>query len=202
MDKANERVLVVARELLDRIGPFQGFTPQVERYLPALLDPAVLQYLPRSHAETDPTFKQLIPYVVLRWRNQVYFYRRSASGTEARLRSLRSLGIGGHICFEDSAGSADPYRTGLLREVSEEVQLDSPYQEHSLGLINDDRTPVGQVHLGIVHVFDLAQPRVSRRDPALVEDGFAPVEELRQCVEQFETWSQLLLEGDRLGCKR
>jgi predicted NUDIX family phosphoesterase len=197
-DKGSERVLVIPTALFHRTGLFQGFTPEAARYLPALLDPGHLQYLPRSQAEHDPTFKQLIPYVVLRWGKQAYYYTRGSAGTETRLRALRSLGIGGHICFEDSAGSADPYRAGLMREVSEEVRLDTTYREQTIGLINDDATPVGQVHLGIVHVFDLEEPRVCRREQALIEDGFAPLRELRLCAEQFETWSQLLLKDGGL----
>jgi predicted NUDIX family phosphoesterase len=195
-DPATERVLVLPTSLLhERGGSFQGFTPQTDRFLPWLLDPAHLRYLPRSQAEDDPAFKQLIPYVVLRWRDQVFHYTRGRAGSEARLRSLRSVGVGGHICAEDGAASPDPYRAGMLREVAEEVVLESPFTEHTLGLINDDRTPVGQVHLGIVHVFELAEPRVRRREEALAECGFAPLARLREERSGFETWSQFLLEG-------
>jgi predicted NUDIX family phosphoesterase len=79
--------------------------------------------------------------------------------------------------------------------VSEEIYLDSPYAERAIGLINDDRTPVGQVHLGIVHVFDLEQPAVRQREDALTESGFASLDQLRENLSQLETWSQLLLDG-------
>jgi predicted NUDIX family phosphoesterase len=197
-DKSAERVLVVPTAVFHRLGVFQGFSPRVAEYLPVLLDPAHLSYLPRAVAETDPAFKQLIPYVVLRWRDQVFHYTRGSAGTETRLRARRSLGIGGHICAEDGDGSADPYRAGLLREVNEEVSLETPHGERAVGLINDDRTPVGQVHLGIVHLFDLAEPRVSSRDEALVANGFSPLAELRPLHGEFETWSQFLLEGSWL----
>jgi predicted NUDIX family phosphoesterase len=199
-DPAGERVLVVPRAVLHRAGVFQGFSPEVGHYLPRLLDPARLLYLPRAVAETDPAFKQLIPYVVLRWRDQVFHYTRGSAGAEARLRALRSLGVGGHICAEDGGSSPDAYRAGMLREVAEEVFLDSAYRERAVGLINDDRTPVGQVHLGIVHVFELAEPRVRRREEALVASGFAALAELRHRRAEFETWSQFL-RGPR-GCRR
>jgi predicted NUDIX family phosphoesterase len=190
-----EEVLVVPTALFHRLGLFQGFSPEVSRYLPGLLDPAHLCYLPRAAAETDPSFKQLIPYVVLRCGGRVYFYTRGSAGTEARLRARRSVGIGGHVSRQDAAGAADPYRAGLLREVAEEVFLETAYRERALGLINDDSTPVGQVHLGVVHLFDLDEPHVRRREAALVEDGFAPPAELRADLGAFETWSQFLLEG-------
>ncbi|MHB1424136.1 MAG: phosphoesterase [Gemmataceae bacterium] len=143
MDKSAERVLVVPTARFHSRGVFQGFCPCVADYLPALLDPAHLLYLPRGLAEVDPSFKQLIPHIVLRCRDQVFCYTRGNSGGEARLRALRSLGIGGHICAEDSESSGDPYRTGLLRELQEEVFLDTSYSERILGSINDDLTPVG-----------------------------------------------------------
>src|SRR5439155_20373872 len=105
------------------------------------------------------------------------------------LQALRSVGVGGHISADDSNLFESPYREAMFREVAEEVHLDSPYEERCLGLINDDSTPVGRVHLGIVHVFELAEPKVRRREQALTQAGFAPVAELRRQREQFETWS-------------
>jgi predicted NUDIX family phosphoesterase len=82
----------------------------------------------------------------------------------------------------------------MFREVAEEVYLETSYDERCLGLINDDSTPVGQVHLGIVHVFELAEPKVQRREQALTRSGFAPLAELRGQREEFETWSQIALD--------
>jgi predicted NUDIX family phosphoesterase len=198
MDKSTEHVLVLPTSRFHALGVFQGFCPRIADYLPALLEPSHLRYLPRGLAETDPSFKQLIPYIVLRYRDRVFCYTRGSAGGEARLRALRSLGIGGHICAEDGATSADPYRAGLLRELEEEVFLETTYAERTIGLINDDRTPVGQVHLGIVHVLDLAEPKVRHRDEALADGAFAPLEQLRPRRPEFETWSQFLLEGNWL----
>jgi predicted NUDIX family phosphoesterase len=199
MDRFTEQVLVLPTVRFHALGVFQGFCSRVADYLPALLDPAHLRYLSRGLAETDPSFKQLIPYIVLRWRDQVFCYTRGQAGGESRLRSLRSLGIGGHICAEDGASSTDPYRAGLLRELEEEVYLDTTFDERTLGLLNDDRSSVGQVHLGIVHVVDLAEPKVRHRDPALADGTFAPLRQLVAQRQEFETWSQFLLEGNWLN---
>jgi predicted NUDIX family phosphoesterase len=193
-----EYVLAAPTAVFHDLGLFQGFSSEVERYLPQLLQPAHLRYLPRPEAENDPSHKQLIPYIVLRWGDQIFHYRRGKAGGEVRLQARRSIGVGGHINREDG-DLADAYRQGLLREVREEVELEGPYQERIIGLINDDRTPVGQVHLGIVHLFDLAGPNVRRREAALTDDGFAPLAELRRQSDQFETWSQFLLEGPWLA---
>jgi predicted NUDIX family phosphoesterase len=192
--KHEERVLVVPTERFRQLGSFQGFCPRVGDYLPALLDPAHLRFLERSAAEGDPAFKQLIPYVVLRCGEQVFHYTRGRAGAEARLRALRSIGVGGHICDADGALTGDLYRAGMLREIEEEVELECAYTERTVGLINDDATPVGQVHLGIVHVFDLDVPTARRREEALTGCGFAPVGELHRRRDEFETWSQFLLD--------
>lgn len=194
-DKAAERVLVIPTALFHEAGVFQGFCPDVAAYLPGLLDPARLSYRPRAEVETDPTFKQIIPYVVLRWGEEVFHYTRGRKATETRLQALRSIGVGGHISATDSGLFDDAYRTGMLREVEEEVHLETTYREQCIGLINDDSTPVGQVHLGIVHVFELAEPKVRRREQALTRAGFAPLAELRAQAGEFETWSRFILEA-------
>src|SRR5262249_23610200 len=147
-------------------------------YLPRLLAPEHLTYRSRDAAETDPTYKQIVPYVVLRWRDQVFHYTRGKRATETRLQSLRSIGVGGHISAEDNNLFETPYRQAMQREVAEEVFLESAYQESCIGLINDDSTPVGQVHLGVVHLFELEEPRVERREQALTRSGFAPISQL------------------------
>lgn len=193
-DKAEERVLVVPTAVFHEAGVFQGFSPRVEHYLPRLLDPQYLSYRPRAAVETDPSFKQIVPYVVLRCGEQVFHYTRGQRATETRLRALRSIGVGGHINAGDGTLFDTPYREAMLREVAEEVYLETEYTERCLGLLNDDSNPVGQVHLGVVHVFELAEPKARRREQALTRSGFAPLAELRGQRDEFETWSQFVLE--------
>jgi predicted NUDIX family phosphoesterase len=194
-DKQTERVLVIPTRVFHEAGAFQGFSPRVDDYLPRLLDPAHLSYRPRAEVETDPGFKQLIPYAVLGWRDQVFHYVRGKRATETRLQALRSIGVGGHISAADANLFEPAYREAMLRELQEEVYIESLWSERCIGLINDDSTPVGQVHLGIVHVFDLAEPRVRRREQALTQVGFAPVAELLGRRDEFETWSRFVLEA-------
>lgn len=189
-----EQVLVIPTPIFHEAGLFQGLCRDVDHYLPRLLDPQHLSFLPRGRAEEDPSFKQLIPYVVMKYRDQIFHYTRGQGAGEKRLRALRSIGIGGHINPVDHAAGAHPYRLGMLREVAEEVVLSSAYHETCLGFINDDATPVGQVHLGIVHVFELEAPNVERREVELTQAGFASVQALLEEKDTFETWSQFVLE--------
>ena len=193
-DKLSERVLVIPTAVFRETGVFQGFSADAERYLPELLQPRHLSYRPRSQVETDPGFKQIVPYVVLKWRDQAFHYTRGKQTTEARLQALRSIGVGGHISARDHVLFDSPYREAMFREVAEEVFVESAYEERCLGLINDDSTPVGQVHLGIVHVFALAEPKVRRREQGLIRSGFSPLAELHAQRSEFETWSQFVLD--------
>ncbi|MEX2188015.1 MAG: phosphoesterase [Pirellulales bacterium] len=197
-----EQVLVVPTSLFHDIGHFQGFSPDVERYFEHLLDPQHVSYRPRGEMERDPSFKQLIPYVIFRHadiagRVHVFQYTRGKGQGEGRLHSKRSIGIGGHISSIDAEtdGTFDPYAEGMRRELEEEVAIDTPYREQCVGLINDDETEVGRVHLGVVHVFDVEQPSVVPREEDIAEAGFVPVEELLADMSRFETWSQICLRA-------
>jgi predicted NUDIX family phosphoesterase len=189
----DERVLVIPTERFRAAGYFHGFKAADAGYRSVVLEPTAFQFRPRSEVETDPGFKQLIPYVVLKCGGELFHYRRGASGTETRLRALCSVGIGGHISEADAAGGEDPYQTGMMRELMEEVLIGCGWSERFLGFINDDRTPVGSVHLGVVHLLELESLDVRSREDALAEAGFAPLPELAAREAEFETWSQFVL---------
>jgi predicted NUDIX family phosphoesterase len=195
--KVDERVLVVPGAELDRLGRFQGFSAEAERYIKALLVPDLMQYRPRSEVEDDPSLKQIIPYVVFRCKDVVFCYLRGKSQGEARLHRLRSLGVGGHVSEEDAQGgkTLDAYESAMRRELDEEVEVASPGRISRVGLINDDSTPVGQVHLGVVHLFELEHPRVTAREEGLAEAGFVPLETVLTMRTDFETWSQICIDS-------
>ena len=82
----------------------------------------------------------------------------------------------------------------MQREIAEEVFVESEHTERCVGLINDDLTEVGAVHLGVVHVFELDEPKVRAREESIIETGFHTPEELVADRESFETWSQICLD--------
>jgi predicted NUDIX family phosphoesterase len=151
--------------------------------------------------ETDPSFKQLIPYMLFCHTDssgnvRIFQYVRGKGMGESRLHQKRSIGIGGHISAEDKEPlSGDVYREGMLRELHEEVVLRTTFTERCVGLINDDSTEVGSVHLGIVHRLDVAEPNIVSNELDLIESGFMPLEELRNCREQMESWSSISLDA-------
>jgi len=190
-----EHVLVVPTLLFHELGHFQGFSDKIEPYLTTLLDPAYTSYRPRPEVEEDPSYKQLIPYCIFRCGDEIFHYERGKIGDEGRLHSKRSIGIGGHISQEDENSDNSPYQEGMQREIVEEIFVDSAYTETCVGLINDDETEVGKVHLGIVHIFDLEAPKVRPREKSILQTGFASPEQLIDERDQFETWSQICLEA-------
>lgn len=199
IQNSEEHILVVPTSVFHRLGHFQGFSSDAERYLAELLKPEHVSFRPRSQMEKDPSFKQLIPYCIFRHQLAnaavtVFEYTRGTGQGEGRLHRKRSIGIGGHISADDVAGGdGDPYRVGMRREIEEEVVLNTPFRQRCVGLINDDDTEVGQVHLGIVHVFDVERPAVEPRESELISCGFRPVEELMADMTGFETWSSICL---------
>ena len=189
-----EHVLVVPTELFHEIGYFQGFCTDPEPYLTTLLDPIHTSYRPRDEVEEDPSFKQLIPYCIFSHQGQIFSYRRGKSSGEGRLHAKRSIGIGGHISSEDHSENGSPYQEGMKREISEEVHLNVGYSVKCIGMINDDSNEVGKVHLGIVHLFELEEAKVSPREESIQETEFTSPVELMKDWESFETWSQICLE--------
>jgi len=207
-DVSSERVLVVPTEVFHSVGHFQGFSNEIERYLDRLLDSAHVSYRPRGDVEKDASFKQLIPYVLFRHTDSdgvetVFQYTRGKGMGEGRLHSKRSVGIGGHISADDAHANVDgdPYAEGMRRELEEEVRVDTPYKASCVGLINDDETDVGRVHLGVVHVFDVELPEVEPREDDIIETSFRPVKEILVDLEGFETWSAICMKslfGDKV----
>ena len=196
----DEQVLVFEREVFERAGVFNGLKFEVADYLRQLFAPGVLRFMARGQVEEDPGYKQLIPYVIMAYGGKYLNYVRGKRAGETRLVGNRSIGIGGHINPVDEAPLFDVdyrevYQTAVVREVAEEVAVEGNYTDRIVALLNDDSNEVGQVHLGIVHYWNLEEPRVSRREQMITQMGFMSADELGEVRETMETWSRLCLEG-------
>ncbi|MBK1883940.1 hypothetical protein JIN85_16090 [Luteolibacter pohnpeiensis] len=192
---AGEEVLVVPRSLLDQLGAFEGIRGDgVEAALEVLLDPEKHFFMDRAAAEDDPSHKQLIAYCIFRCGDRVLHYTRGKAGGENRLHAKISVGVGGHINPVDTGDGKvgrDAYFAAVAREIEEELELPAKYESKIVALLNDESNPVGQVHLGIVHVIELDSESVSSREDALLDLGFSSLEELAgEKFERLETWSQ------------
>ncbi len=194
----DEEVLCVEADLLRSLGYFEGFQPNVSGYLNALLLPENQSFQPRRTCETDPSFKQLIPYVLLMSNGgqepHLFQYTRGKGQGEKRLHALRSIGVGGHISRSDADGNSW-YETGLARELDEELILDEKPDCPIVGLIYDPSNEVGQVHLGIVHLMELSGPTARAREADLTDAGFVPLSQIWAEADRLETWSRICLEN-------
>ncbi len=195
---SGEEVLVVPRALLDEIGAFEGIrTVGLDAAVRRLLDPANHFFMDRAAAENDPSHKQLIPYCIFRCGDRILHYTRGKSGGESRLHAKISVGVGGHVNPVDTGGGrtgADAYHAAVTREIEEELDLPEEHEHRIIALLNDESNPVGQVHLGIVHVVDLKSDAVNSREDALTDLGFTPLAELNGALfERLETWSQFCI---------
>jgi predicted NUDIX family phosphoesterase len=197
-----ENVLVVRRSLFDELGAFQGLNFEPERYLSALLSRGNNFFLSRAAAENDPSYKQIIPYAIINHAGRVLHYVRGKKAGEQRLVAKGSVGIGGHMNDTDEslfAWDEEAYRGGVEREVNEEIRIETTYDDRVVALLNDDSTEVGRVHLGVVHVFQLDEPKVEKREAMITNLEFVDRQNLIARREFLETWSQLCVDAlDRL----
>jgi predicted NUDIX family phosphoesterase len=202
MSQPDENVLVVKRSLFDELGSFHGLNFEPEKYLTALLSRGNNFFLPRAQAEQDPTHKQIIPYAIIAHGDSVLHYVRGKKAGEQRLVAKGSIGIGGHLNDTDEslfAWDENAYRAGVAREVNEEITIETTFEDRIVALLNDDSTEVGRVHLGIVHIFRLAEPKVTKREAMITSVAFLKKEDLLARRESLETWSQLCVDSfDRL----
>jgi len=193
-----EKVLAFKTDLLKNIGPFQGYTMDVSKYLNVILNPQHHMYLERNLAEKNYQYKQLISYVALRYKKSLFSYVRGKAGSEKRLIGRRSIALGGHIDQADrrlSLSRNDLFLLAARRELSEEVKIESPYREQMVALINDDSTNVGKVHFGILLVWDLEEPKVTKIEEEIIDTGFYSFSTLKGLLSELESWSVIALHA-------
>jgi predicted NUDIX family phosphoesterase len=145
-------------------------------------------FIPRARAEVSPAFRQIIPYVLIRHGDAFFVLERTPKQSEARLHHKVSLGIGGHI------NPGDDLAAGLQKELDEEVAIDSLYTLQFIGILNDESTEVGRVHLGAVHLLTPKAPRVSVRETEKMTGRWVAVGDLAPLRDRMETWSQIVLD--------
>jgi len=190
-----EEVLAFKRALFPDL-PATGFIPAVS-LLPDIL--AQAEFIQRNQAEADPAYKQIIPYCMLRYGEQVFRYKRSGWAGEKRLQGLFSIGVGGHINRSDElpllAGVASILDWARDRELAEEFLVECSTPPHLIALLNDDSTEVGRVHFGVIYEYWLDNPRVESREKRVhIQTGLAPVSELVARMSEYEDWSRIIIE--------
>lgn len=190
LQKGDESILVVKRDLLFPANAHQGLLKDREGYYEKLVNGA-MEFHPRSLMEEDVLYKQIIPYLVFHHQGRYFLMQRSDKGTEKRLRNRYTLGIGGHVRQEDLIGVS--IADWARREFHEEVMYAGNVRSEFLGVLNDDSNPVGQVHLGFVYLFHGDSDAISVKSE-LKSGELKNVAECTQHYEQLEDWSKIVLK--------
>jgi predicted NUDIX family phosphoesterase len=185
---ADELVLGLPRE---RVPGGLGWRGVIDRPFEPLLDAIATHgaFRPRGEVEDDPSWKQIIPYLLLRDGERIFLMKRTRAGADARLHDLYSIGVGGHVNPEDGDALG-----GLRREWAEELDAGFTPEFRPLGLLNDDDTAVGAVHLGLVFSADAEGRPVNVRETHKLSGQFATPDALAAVTDRMETWSSLLWE--------
>jgi len=186
----DELILVVPRTCLFEETAWHGLRQvNFDQYLQIIYRNK--ESLPRSAMETDPTYKQIIPYLIFEHDNKYFLMQRQAKASEVRLRNKFSLGIGGHIRQEDMDG--ETIFDWAKREFHEEVAYDGNLTITPIGILNDDSNPVGEVHIGLVLLLKGDSPFISVKS----ELKSGTLTSLTECAgygESLESWSSFVLE--------
>lgn len=162
----------------------------------AIMRSKELAFIPRDEAEKDPSWKQLIPYVVLTHGNDVFSYCRTKKSGEKRLHGNHSIGVGGHINPSDSKSGKVAYWAGVCRELREEVGLECGNGLAVRALIYDPSNEVGQVHFGVVHFHEVDLTQVKTREDSLAAGCFRDRGIIaNDGLTDFENWSQLIIHN-------
>jgi len=203
LSPSSESVLVVRKSFLGRQEsiPANGFQSGTNsRLLQSIIEEGF--FVPRQEAEHCADLKQIILYLVLRYRQSLFVYQRVNATTETRLMHMYSIGLGGHInpLTGNTPGTVMVNRDGdqlfsanLHRELTEEVQFSGHFSYHPIGIVNDDGSEVGRYHLGLVYLVTCATPEIRVRETEKLTGSLQPVPGAVACLPSMETWSALIL---------
>jgi len=197
-DKESELVLVFKTELLRELGSFQGVNTAHEKYLNRIIDDKLYFFMPRNDVESNFDYKQLIPYVIITFQDKILYYIRGKGSGEKRLNSLSSIGIGGHINYNDFSlfkTDREAYYGAVEREVFEEIDVKSGYESKIIGVLNDESNQVGKVHFGIIHLWKLNNPVVNKKEKEITKICFKTPFEIRKEVDKLESWSKICIQS-------
>ncbi len=183
-----ELVYVVPRAAVPDAAGWHGLrTDGLEAFVAALERAG--RYEPRDEMERDPSFKQVIPYLVLRDGPRYFLMQRTTAGRDERLHGRYSIGVGGHLNPGDGGVLG-----GLRREWAEELVADFEPEFRLVALLNDDTTDVGSVHLGAIFVADAAGRPVAIRETDKLTGSFVEPGAVEAVADGLETWSRLTFE--------
>jgi predicted NUDIX family phosphoesterase len=200
-----EKVLCFSAKVLKELGEPDLYSTDIQKYFFGILKQENICFVDRDKAEVDPSFKQIIPYHVLKSDDRYFVYRRGKKGGENRLHARLSIGVGGHINdtdipdYNDIGNYSDSaiaiYGVGAGREIKEEVEMPEHYNWWTIGVLYDPSNDVGKVHFGFVHLLDVGSCGVKVLDESLDFVGWYTKEMLLEYYDELENWSQIVVDN-------
>jgi predicted NUDIX family phosphoesterase len=192
-----KKILVFPESFMEAMPPINGFSHDAMSYGNVIFGRPGTGFRERTpELESDPSWKQIIPYMLVKYEDNYLVYRRNKGGGEIRLHNLYSLGIGGHIEDSDGVGPIEAYMNGMQRELQEEILVGADADPSAVrGCIYDPSTPVGRVHFGFVYVIEAKSPHVVAVDTSVGLPAFMPVPFIKAARDRFEEWSKLCIDA-------
>lgn len=193
MSTLQEEVAVITAEELFKRGAWQGIKIKGIRSILTTIQKG-LQFKCRSLVECDPSYKQIIPYLVFRAKNRYLLTKRLAhSKTEQRLHHQYSLGLGGHIKRRDLE-SNDLIEAGFWREWEEEVRYSGKTEHRLIGLIYDESSEVSRVHLGLFYLIEGDSDQIGIKEVDRLRGSLVRLSEAKGYYNEMESWSRLVYD--------
>ena len=186
----DEHILVIPRTDFFPHGAWHGLK-QEELATHLAIIQEYKQFIPRSIAEHDPSYKQIIPYLIFMHKNSIFVMQRRSDASETRLRNKHSIGIGGHV-REDDMQHGNSIFDWAQREFHEEVAYSGSITMTPLGILNDDSNAVGQVHAGLVLLINGSSDEISIRSE-LKGGHLFPLDQCIDYNDTMESWSKMVL---------
>lgn len=187
-----EKILVVPRKELFEEIVFEGFERNKIAYYLGRIEKYSI-FMKRFLVENDQNYKQIIPYLVIKFKNKYFMFQRFPIGAEDRLFHKYSVGIGGHINEKDVKKNKNLIYSGLKREFNEELIYRGKLKSKIIGCINDDFDDVGKVHFGIIYLIEIESSDIEVREKSKMEGKLVNKKDLLKYKNKMERWSQIII---------
>ena len=190
-------VYVIENESVGNVGfkdSFKTVLPQFETLVDDQFNDCGF-YMKRCEAEIDPTFRQIIPYCLVKFEDY-YFVTKRLDG-DSRLIGKTVIGIGGHI-ERPIENTNNPVSYSLHRELEEELNLglgeETVEKVTLVGVIKSDASEVDSVHLGLIYIVDVGTWDITVKETEILEGLWVHVDDLKGYSDNWETWSKICIE--------
>lgn len=201
-NKDDEQILVIKSEILfsrpsgippmaGKNGKWQGLkTDNLDYYIDLIKKNC--EFKRRGDMENDPSFQQIIPYIIFNYKDKYFLYRYLKKAGEQRLKNDFIIGVGGHINQADVKPGEDILEAGRDREWSEEIYYSGRLEKKLVGVLNDDRRPVEAVHLGLVYLFRGDGSEISVKETEKLKGELVSIREIGKMIKGTEGWAPLI----------